>query len=564
MNRNTLHSFELAPHETMKRSVFDLSHSVKTSFNFADVIPTLLLEVLPGDTISLKTSSVVRLQTMIDPIFDDMYLDYYYFFVPNRLVWEHWKNFMGENDQGSWTNNQIKYTIPQITSPASTGWDVGTIADYLGIPTGVPGISVNALPFRAYALICDQFFRNQNTTDPVDYTVDDTTVSGVNTGDQVTDIVLGGLPFKAAKYPDYFTTALPSPQKAADTLLPLGNLAPVITSGTNNDFSKYPKDSSNNAYPISFGKTDDSAFTSTTNGSYNITMTNGQKAAPSFASDSYPGNVVSSVYPTNLVTDLTNATGSSVNQLRLAFQIQKMAELDARSGTRYIEKIKAHFGVISPDARMQRAEYLGGKIRQRLNVNSVSQTSATGATGTPQGHQAAYSVSAMSHGDFSKSFTEHGYIIGLAVARYHHTYQQGLARTWSRKDINSYFWPMLSNIGELPIYTKELFCTGNSAIDDSVFGYNEAWADYRYMPNRTTGEMRSQATTSLDSWHLGDDYSSAPSLSSSWIQEDKSNVDRCLAVSSALANQLFGDFYFDIKATRVMPTYSVPGLIDHH
>lgn len=555
MSRNNVFSFDLAPHETMKRSKLDLSHSHKLSFNVGDVVPIYCdPDILPGDTVSIKTSSLVRLQSMLDPIMDDLYLDTYFFFVPNRLVWCHWKEFMGENTSAPWTQTTV-YTIPQITAPASTGWVTGTIADYCGLPVGVPGISVSALPFRAIAMTMSEWFRNENTTYPCDFTIDDTTIAGVNTGDQVTDIVKGGLPFKAAKFKDYFTACLPSPQKSADTLLPLGNFAPVFAGDVNPDpITKTPirfKSALGDSSQLEDGK-----FYVQELMGYNGYL--GTIAGDASTSHVTP---IERLYPSNLYTDLTMATGSSVNQLRLAFQLQKMAELDARSGTRYIEKIKAHFGVISPDARLQRPEYLGGS-RMRLNVQSVTQTSESG--NTPQGHQTAYSVSSNSHGDFSKSFTEHGILLGFAVVRYHHSYQQGLARGWSRKTQYDFYWPMLANIGEQAVLRKEIYCTGVSSSDNSVFGYNEAWADYRFKPNRVSGEMRSQATTSLDSWHLADDYASAPQLSSSWIQEDKSTVDRVLAVTSAVSNQVFGDFFFDAKYTRVMPVYSIPGLIDHH
>lgn len=562
MNRNTPYSFGMAPHESMRRSVLDLSHSLKTSFNVGDIVPIYVdPDILPGDTISIKTSKVVRLQTLIDPIMDDLYLDTYYFFVPHRLVWDHWKEFMGENTSAPWTQT-TEYTIPQIESP-SGGWNVGTIADYFGIPTGISNISVNALPFRALAMVCNEWFRNENTTNPVNFDTDDTTITGVNTGDQVTDIVKGGLPFKAAKYKDYFTACLPSPQKGDDVLLPLGDTAPVFAGSVDRTpveyntihwVGRYGNLEPNKGYDVTLG-TDASGV-----GSMSVLTPTGTL-----------GTWVDSPIPVNLYSDLRQATGSSVNQLRLAFQIQKMAELDARSGTRYIEKIRAHFGVTSPDARMQRPEYLGGnrislQVRQVVSTAQTETSASNESTIRPQGTTSAYSLTVDTHGDFSKSFTEHGTLLGLAVVRYKHTYQQGLARCWSRKTINDFYWPILANIGEQPVLNKEIYCSGTSGelADDGVFGYNEAWADYRYKPNRTTGEMRSQAPLPLDSWHLGDDYASCPALSSGWIQEDKTNVDRVLAVTSAVSNQLFGDFHFDVKATRVMPVYSIPGLIDHH
>ena len=557
MNRNAPFSFDLAPHETMSRSTFDdKSHSHKTSFNVGDLIPIYLdQDILPGDTVSIKTTSLVRMQTLLDPIMDDIFLDTYFFFIPYRILWDHTKEFFGENTSAPWIQSVV-YTIPQIEAPASTGWSTGTIADYMGLPVGVPGISVSALPFRAYAKCCTEWFRSENLSYPCDCPTDDTTITGVNTGDQVTDIVKGGLPFKAAKYKDYFTACLPSPQKAADTLLPLGNFAPVFTGDINNNpVSKLP---------MTFRKLDGTTFGGSTadlSAVFHVEPNDPDAQLLIDASKVASSDVTISTYPNNLYADLAQATGSSVNQLRLAFQLQKQAELEARSGSRYRELVRSAFGTISPDARMQIPEYLGGS-RVRINVQSVTQSSESGST--PMGHQSAYSVTVDSHGDFSKSFTEHGILLGLAVARYHHSYQQGLSRGWSRKTKYDFYWPMLANIGEQAVLRKEIYCSGTQADDDSVFGYNEAWADYRYTSNRVSGEMRSDASTSLDSWHLADDYASAPQLSDQWIREDKSTVDRTLAVTSAVSNQLFGDFYFDCKYTRVMPVYSIPGLIDHH
>ena len=549
MSRNDELRFDENPTSLdMSRSRFDRNSSVKTSFNVGDLIPFYVDEVLPGDSFSVNTSKIVRLQTLITPMMDNLFLDFYFFFVPNRLVWSHWQEFMGENTQSAWIPS-ASYSVPQITSPASTGWTVGSLGDYLGLPIGVPGLSVNALPFRAYALICNEWFRDQNLTDPLLIPTGDTTQTGTNGASYIADVANGGAPFKAAKYHDYFTSCLPSPQKGPDVQIPVGvgaNL-PVYATTTQHNIANMPKNSLTKVVGMSMLKNSDntSKYFDSATGSLGGTWT---EAASSYA-------------PNNLWAIQTgNVTAATINQLRMAFQIQKLYERDARGGTRYIELIKSHFGVTSPDSRLQRPEYLGGN-RVPVNVNQVVQQSESGTT--PQGNPAGFSVTSDVHSDFSKSFVEHGYIIGVCVARYNHTYQQGIDRLFSRKNRFDYYFPVFANIGEQPVLNKEIYAAGDSH-DNEVFGYQEAWADYRQKPNRTTGEMRSAAPTSLDVWHLGDDYASLPALSDSWIREDKSNVDRVLAVSSSVAHQLFADIYIENTTTRPMPLYSIPGLIDHH
>lgn len=568
MNRNVESHFALNPTRIdMSRSTFDRSSSVKTSFNAGDIVPFFLEEVLPGDTFNVKSSKVVRMQTLLTPMMDNVYLDTYYFFVPNRLVWEHWKQFNGENTESAWIP-ETTYEVPQITSPADTGWIVGTLADYFGIPTGVPNLSVSALPFRAYALVVNEWFRDQNLQDPLVVPVDDATVAGVNTDTFLTDCAKGGKPYIAAKYHDYFTSALPSPQKGPDVSITVaqGSAWPVVplddyVSPSGKDLVWFsstggsPLVSSSTSYQgfpvMSAGRTPSA-------GNYEAWTTagSGQSVGTKPSSGSYvPANLYA-------VSD-GQAAVATINQLRMAFQIQKLYERDARGGTRYIEILKSHFGVTSPDARLQRPEYLGGN-RVPININQVVQQSGTGAGATtPQGTVVGMSQTTDSHSDFIKSFTEHGFILGVMVARYDHTYQQGLDRMWSRKSRFDYYWPVFANIGEQAIKNKEIYADG-SAKDDEVFGYQEAWADYRYKPNRVTGEMRSQYAQSLDVWHLADDYDKLPSLSDEWIREDKSNIDRVLAVQSSVSNQFFADIYIQNRATRPMPLYSVPGLIDHH
>lgn len=585
MNRNTESHFSLLPRVDISRSRFDRSSSVKTTFNTGDIVPFFLEEVLPGDTFNVKTSKVVRMQTLLTPLMDNLYLDTYYFFVPNRLVWQHWKEFCGENTESAWIP-ETEYAMPQITSPADTGWEVGTIADYFGIPTGVANLSVSALPFRAYALIMNEWFRDENLQDPLVVPVDDATVAGVNSSTFVTDVAKGGKPYKAAKYHDYFTSALPTPQKGPDVSIPvsLGSELPVYGTGD----PLYLTDG-NFTYPfLSVGQSLGSlSMTGTAIANSGAT---GSKVGDIYAngnafysevnsgggSANWKGKVmgvptkekmdslaVPGLVGSGLVAVYDGAVSvATINQLRLAFQIQKFYERQARGGSRYTEVVRSFFGVTSPDARLQRPEYLGGN-RVPININQVIQQSGTESATTPQGTVVGMSQTTDTNSDFTKSFTEHGFIIGVMVARYDHTYQQGLDRLWSRKDKFDFYWPVFANIGEQAIKNKELYAQG-TAEDDEVFGYQEAWAEYRYKPNRVTGEMRSSYAQSLDVWHLADDYSKLPSLSAEWIQEDASTVNRVLAVSDNLSAQFFADIYVKNLCTRPMPMYSIPGLIDHH
>lgn len=552
MNRNTNTHFALNPTRIdISRSTFNRDHSVKTSFNVGDLIPFFVDEVLPGDTFDITTSKVLRMPSLLTPIMDNIYLDTYYFFVPNRLCWIHWRELMGENTQSPWIPT-VEYQVPQITAPDG-GWDIGTLADYFGIPTGVANLSVNALPFRAYSLICNEWFRDENLTDPLSIPLDDATVAGVNTGNYIIDTAKGGLPFRASKYFDVFTACLPSPQKGPDVKIPVaaGGQTPVVGLSTTHD-------------PGGYGLYGSVAFNNSVDtGSFN------SYGSPEFRHASSPQSSASGssgdplpFEPINLWAVETDPVASTINQLRTAFQIQKMYERDARGGSRYIEILRSHFSVTSPDARLQRPEYLGGN-RIPIVINEVNQTSGTVSNGTPQGTPTGQSRTTDVHHDVKKSFVEHGFIIGVMVARYEHTYQQGLERFWSRKDRMDYYWPVLANLGEQAVLNKEIFAQG-SAKDDEVFGYQEAWYDYRYKPNHVTGEMRSSAAQSLDIWHLADDYNSLPALSDSWVREDGNTVNRVIAVSDKVSNQIWADIFIKNKTTRAMPLYSIPGLIDHH
>lgn len=549
----------------ISRSIISRDHSVKFSFNVGDVVPFMCDDILPGDTVTIDTSKVIRLQPLVAPIMDEVFLDTYYFFVPYRLLWNHWINFMGENTVSVW-EPEVEYSVPQVEIPTG-GYDAGTIADYMGVPIKVAGgQKVSAMPFRAYALICDQWFRSENLMTPVNVNKDDSDIVGSNGSDQVTDIVKGGKPFIACKTFDYFTASLPEPQKGPDVKLPLGSVAPLsgqapVVTGSTAHINV--GDTGVNTMQIASVK---NSTVQTPAKGLLVSRENGLAGTV----DGTLGAFLASPVPSNLYAnlnglnaDLSMATASTVNELRQAFAIQKYYERLARGGSRYIEMIKAFYGVTSPDARLQRAEYLGGN-RIYLDVEQVAQQSSTKDQPTPAGSVFGLSVTGDTNSDFTKSFTEHGLLIGVCVARYHHTYQQGLERMWFRKNLFDFYNPTFANLGEVPILKKEIYFTDNAVQNDSVFGYQEAWADYRYKPNRVAGEMRSAYTTPLDSWHLADNYTTVPSLSADWIREDKTMLDRALAVTSQVSNQLIADFYIKADYARPMPVYSIPGLIDHN
>lgn len=586
MSRNANSRFAVNPTNIdIQRSRFSRPHSLKTTFNVGDIIPIYVdSDVLPGDTYQMDTSKVVRMQTLLTPMMDNIYLDTYFFFIPHRLVWEHWKEFMGENNESAWLP-VTEYTIPQIVAP-SGGWSKGTIADYFGIPIEVDGFSVSALPFRAYALVMNEWFRSTPLSDPLVIPKGETTVTGVTSGNYITDVAKGGKPFVASKFHDYFTSALPAPQRGPDVEIPIAELTdtiPVVgnghpltlTTGGDGEIGGLGRHkSSNDVTGAWFPYGDTISHGASLDDLSGIPSTNYNSGNSYYAQYGVPsadqlGDNLDYSGLVALPYGLGTAQAASINQLRQAFQIQRYYERLARGGDRYIEMIKSFFNVTSPDARLQRPEYLGGN-RIPININQVVQTSSTDPD-SPQGNTAAYSLTTDRHSDFTRSFTEHGTILGVMVARYDHTYQQGLERQFSRKTRFDYYFPVFAHLGEQAIKNKEIYLQSDSVVgdtgepeNDEVFGYQEAWAEYRYKPSHVTGEMRSAAYLSLDSWHLADDYSALPTLSDGWIREDKRNVDRVLAVSSGLSDQLFCDIFFNEKVTRPMPLYSIPGLIDHY
>jgi hypothetical protein len=547
MNRNSEYNFAQNPQVGVSRSRFQRNSDNKTTFNTGDLIPVYLDEVLPGDTHQVDVACVMRMATPIFPVMDNAFCDFYFFFVPNRLLWEHWKEFMGENKETAWTP-KTEYSVPQVTAPTG-GWEEGTLADYLGLPTKVEGISVSALPGRAYGLIYNEWFRNQNVTQPTLVEVTDATTTGKNDGSTTNDSAITlAKPLKAAKVFDYYTGALPEPQKGEPITIPMGGNANILMY-SDKELTKpiwYNGGLQAPGWSQTYGYVPQDNIRSPIIGS-NARLSNAENEAGSSITTGYLG------------ADLSNITAATINQLRQAFQIQKLLEKDARGGTRYREVLREHFGVISPDSRMQIPEYLGG-YRLPINVSQVIQTSSTDST-SPLGNTAALSVTTMNKPMFTKSFTEHGFIMGLAVVRTDQTYQQGIERMWSRKGRYDYYWPVLANIGEQAILNKEIYAQGNTA-DEEAFGYQEAWADYRYKPSKVTGLFRSNAAQSLDAWHYAQDYDALPTLSTAWMEQNDTEMKRTLAVQSQ--PDFIADFYFMNKTTRCMPVYSIPGLIDHH
>ena len=556
MNRNTeLHFSKNPTNIDIPRSKFKINHDHKTTLNTGDLVPIGLWETLPGDTAKIDLASLVRMTTPIYPVMDNAYMDIYFFSVPNRLVWEHWKEFMGENTSSYWTQT-IDYTIPQVTAPTG-GWKKGSIANYLGMPIGVSGISVSALPFRAVALCYNEWFRDENLIEPCDITMGDATTAGSNGTDYVTDVQKGGMPPKVAKYADYFTSALPEPQKGPDVFIPISGTGTISGNAILHTAGNKLRGNENGIKSSTHG--DGNTYIAGITGDSNLNVTNQYLINQSLTYKA-PFDILNGyVKGEELTFNPSTGSQATINQLRQAFAVQRMYEKDARGGTRYTEMIRAHFAVISPDARQQRPEYLGGK-RIPINITQVLQQSSTNDT-SPMGQTAAYSLTIDNQGMFTKSFTEHGHIIAFACIRTDHTYQQGIERMWSRKNRTDYYFPTLANIGEQYIKNKEIYAQGTSE-DEEAFGYQEAWAEYRYKPSRISGELQSTYTTPLDSWHYGDKYTKLPVLGKDWINETKENVARTLAVTTQ--DQFIADFYFETTWTRPMPIYSIPGLLDHH
>lgn len=542
MNRNSEQHYAQVPHAEIRRAKFQRDFNLLTTMNEGDLVPIYLDEVLPADTFKINLNALVRMATPLYPVMDNAYMDFYFFFVPARLLWKHFQNLMGQNDSTFWAE-KTEYTTPVTTAPEG-GWNVGTLADYFGIPTGVNGLKVNSLPFRAYAKVWNEWFRDENLQQPVTQSMDDTTTTGVNTGTNLSDAEAGGLPLKVCKYKDYFTSCLPSPQKAAEPVqLPITGAAGVYAYSDKELKNKTEKIINSFASQSDPGGTQNQRL-------YDMILWEGTPA------QTYVGNGTAKEI-SYLGADLSSVNATTINDLRQAIAVQHIFERDARTGTRYKEILKGAWGVTSPDARLDRSEYIGGH-RMPINVNQVIQTSSTDST-SPQGNTGAYSMTTLSRNMCTYSATEHGYVLGLAAIRVDHSYQQGLSRLWTRNTRFSYYDPMLANLGEQAVLNQEIYAQGKPQ-DEEVFGYQEAWADYRYRTNMVTSEMRSTYAQTLDAWHYADKYGALPTLSSSWIKEGTENIDRTLAVQSSNSHQFICNFYYEQAWTRPMPIYSVPGI----
>nr|CAI9750887.1 major head protein [Microvirus sp.] len=549
MNRNSEQHYSQVPHADIRRAKFDRSFSLLTTMNEGDLVPIYVDEVLPADTFKINLNGLIRMATPLYPVMDNAYVDFYFFFVPARLLWNHFENLMGQNDSTFWAE-KVEYTTPQTKAPAE-GWNVGTIADYMGIPTGVKNLSVNSMPFRAYAKIWNEWFRDENLQQPVTQSKEDTTTQGVNTNSKLSDAEAGGLPLKVCKYKDYFTSCLPSPQKGEAVPMPLNGLAPIGMYDMPDGSREYERGS---LYMLKRG----SSISTTMAGSIDAQVYQNEKIKFPVEINGYDD--IASTGKQNsayLLTDLSQTSGVTINELRQAIAVQHILERDARTGTRYKEILQGAWGVTSPDARLDRSEYIGG-YRLPININQVVQTSSTDNT-SPQGNTGAYSMTTLSRNMCTYSATEHGFVLGLAAIRVDHSYQQGLSRMWTRSTRFSYYDPMLANLGEQAVLNQEIYAQGN-AQDEEVFGYQEAWADYRYRTNMVTSEMRSNYAQTLDAWHYADKYNKLPTLSSTWIKEGTENIDRTLAVQSSNSHQFIANLYFDQTWTRPMPIYSIPGL----
>lgn len=529
------HQFSEVPKAEIQRSSFDRSSGYKTTFNAGLLIPFFQDEALPGDTFTLKTAALARLATPIFPVMDNMFIETQFFSVPTRLLWDNWPKFMGEQTN---PGDSTDFTIPQVPMEASFGAGVEDLHDYLGIPTATPGLSVSALWHRAYNLIWNEWYRDQNLQDSVN-------VPKGDGPDAFGQYVL----LRRGKRHDYFTSSLPFPQKGESVLLPLGTSAPVVGIGKQTQ---------------TYNDVDLTVFETGGTGTTTYSKAAGIDALLPDNVYAIEEDLLNAGHPA-IFADLTNATAATINELRQSFQIQRLLERDARGGTRLIEITKAHFGVTSPDLRAVRPEYLGGGSSP-INITPIAQTGFTATDVqtalTPQGNLAGVGVGMFHNHGFTKSFTENCILFGMISVRADLTYQQGLNRMYSRLTRFDYYWPALSHIGEQAVLNKEIFAQGTADLvaDEATWGFQERYAEYRYRPSQITGKMRSNVGTTLDAWHLSQDFATLPVLNASFI-EDNPPIDRVIAVPSE--PHFILDVHFDLRCARPMPLYGVPGMIDH-
>lgn len=536
-----------------------------TTINEGELVPIYMDEVLPGDTARVQLNGLIRMSTPIYPIMDNCYMDTYFFFVPARLLWEHFENMFGENDTDYWAED-TEYSTPKCTIGGTSGLANGSIGDYFGLPTQVTNaLEVNALPARAYCKIYNEWFRDENLEAPLMLGYKKSDDGGTNADaskvtenanalDQTTNTNEATLyamkPARAGKFHDYFTSCLPSPLKNAEPVtLPMTGNAQIVWPGSAEEMANgeiFQNGGANlDNIPVNSNMKLSASKRNNKNGKALVTF-GGQTNA-------------SEINYTTMQADLSTVTAATINDLRQAIALQHIFESDARNGTRYREFLSGTWGVTSPDSRLQIPEYIGGQ-RIAINVNQVVQTSQTDTTtGQALGNTAAYSLTTCSKQMADYAATEYGYIIGLAVVRVEHSYQQGLGTKWTRGGRFTYYDPRLAALGEQPVYNREIYADGSEK-DSQIFGYQEAWADYRYKPSYVTGEMRSNYQTSLDAWHYADDYDKLPTLSAEWIQEGRENIDRTIAVTSAVSHQFLCDFWFNETWFREMPIYSIPGI----